>query len=285
MKLAISLDDYIYSQIFYWPSLYYREDFEKSKLRVLNYLFLVNGTGIKYSPEFRNFNSNKYAAISNNRKNRIKQGEKLIEVCKGGKILDYFSHKKVSRNLDKRYKIYFERDFYKLNIKFFKNYEIVSKDITESEVENANVITIYPDDNIEYEKMLDKLNQNCFYRPYPFSLHYVPMWDEENKKLIDKDLIADDWREGIIWVYEKSLAWLTSESFYKDTYFNWALTVGKPGCTFTQRWNNNSLEKMCKDYEIPFKEYKSPKEMSIDLVEKNKKEKIDTAQLIIDTYK
>lgn len=285
MKIAQSLDDYIFSNIFLHPSLYYRGNFEHSRFRVLNHTFLVNGNGVEYVPELKNFNNHGAPVLSKNKKNRLKNGEKLVEVCAGGKILN-LGKKTVWRNLDKKYKIYLEKDFNKLGIKYLLDQQELPDNFDESTIGNVNVVSVYPDRNIEYEEKLDKLGDNAFRKPYPFSLHYVPMWDRQNNKLISKDLIAADWCEGIVWTCQKALDWINSKEFDKDRYYNWAPTVGKNGCYFTEKWNKKkSVEQICTDYAMPFKNYESAREMAVDIVARNKKEKIDTARLMIDTYK
>lgn len=269
-KIAITLDDYVCSSIFNYPSLYLKDNFENSRMAVLKQTFQVIGNGVEYCPNSKNFNNHRYHALAKEKKARLKNGEKLVEVCNGGEIIN-FSTKKVWRDLNKYDKTYFSNDFIKLNIPHLINGQELPKKFKESKIASTKVIEIYP-------------NKPFKESPYPYSLTYTPMW--ENGKLIEKELILEDWRKGIVDVYEWALDWMESDKFNQDHYYNWSYKVGEKGCIFTENWNNKkSVQQICKDYEIAYKEYSNPKEMAIDIVSKQRKNYINTAKRIINAYK
>jgi hypothetical protein len=272
----ISLEDYIYRSIWAYPSLYLRNTIRESRGAVLRHLFLTIGNGIEYNPELKNFNNNNYTRLPQNVADRIKAGEKIVEVCKG-------YHKQA---------IYFYNDFIQSDNKHLLD---VKTPTVWRLIETLVKATVYPDGHYRYVQLLKKNAQRennsddtDFKRPYPYSLEYVPMWDRAAKKLIDKNLILSDWREGIVEIYTWAKEWMESEKFDKNDYFNWTLSLGKQGGQdfINNQWaKRKSMKQLCKDYGIPYAHYQTPEDFVKVVVAKSRKRYIDTAQLIIDTYK
>jgi hypothetical protein len=268
----ISLEDYIYTCIFRYPSLYSRNTIKESRRAILDHLFLVIGNGIEYNPESKNFSHPEYKKLPQEHIDRIKAGEKIVVVYKG------YNKQGVS----------FYKDFIKTNQKY-----LLGVKPKWDEHETALKAEVYPDEHYQYIELLkgnlrweNNSDDTDFDSPYPYSLEYVPMWDRAAKKLIDKDLILPDWRDGIVEIYTWAREWMESEKFDKNDYFNWVLGLNKPGSYFKSKWEKReSMEKLCGDYEIPYADYQTPEDFVKVVVAQQRKKYIDTAQLIIDTYK
>lgn len=271
-KSTVSLVDYIYASIFYYPGLYSRNTYEESRLAVLKHLFLVIGSGIEYDPETKAFNNGTEKRVSEEIISRLKAGEKIVVVLEGIYTKE----------------VHLYEDFIKSDQKYLLKVK-PSKDPMErlrqldSKFKKAE---IYPDAHNNYIELLKKHREGeCFCRPYPYSLEYTPMWDRQAKRLMDRELILPEWREAIVEIYTWARDWMQSDKFDNDNYFNWPLKLGRPGCYFTNKWNTRkSMEQLCEDYGIPYKDYQNPLDMVKDIVAKQRKGYIDTAQLIIDTY-
>lgn len=271
-KVPISVVDYIYSSIFYYPALYSRNTYEESRLAVLKHLFLVIGTGVEYDPETKAFSDGSKECIPQDIIVRLKDGEKTVVVSEGIYTKE----------------VHLYKDFIKSDQKHLLKVK-PSKDPMErlrqldSKFKKAE---IYPDAHNNYIKLLKKDKEDgCFQRPYPYSLEYTPMWDRQAKRLMDKKLILPEWREAIVEIYTWARDWMQSDKFDNDNYFNWSLKLDGPSCYFTEKWNNRkSTEQLCEDYDIPYKDYQNSLDMVKDIVAKQRKRYIDTAQLIIDTY-
>jgi len=268
-KLAVSLEDYIYTSIWSHPCSYSRNTWLESKFAVLRQLFLVIGNGVEYVPEFKNFNSHEYPILPEETKAKLNSGEKIVVVWKGYSVIE----------------VCFYKDFIKSGREHLIHEKPSFKDR-----EKTLKADVYPDNHYSYIERLNKLKENdgSFDKPYPYSLHHTPMWDRENHKLIDKDLILPDWREGIVEIYIWAKEWMESDNFDKDDYFNWTLKLktNDENSYFMRKWNEReSMEQLCVAYAIPFKDYQEPMDMVRDIVAKNRKKYIDTAQLIVDTYK
>ena len=269
-KPIITLEDYIYHSIWGYPSLYSRNTHEESRRTVLDHMFLTIGNGVEYNSELKNFSPPNVKKLPEKTIKRIKAGEKIVVVYKGYDIK--------------------ERHFYEDFIKSDQKHLLNVKNPRDWRLQESLVkATVYPDDHYMYINLLNKLKSNdgSFSRPYPYSLHYTPMWDREAKKLIDKELILPDWREGIVEIYTWARDWMVSDEFDNNDYFNWALKFNEQDkdSYFMKKWNNKeSVEQLCGEYEIKPKQYENPIDMVRDIVAKSRQKYIDEAQLIINTY-
>lgn len=270
MSKPITLEDYIYASIYHYPGLYSRNTYEESRYSVLNHLFLVIGTGVEYNPETKTFSDGSKESVSQEIIARLKAGEKIVQISKGYNTIE----------------VCFYDDFIKsgrqelLEVKRPKDWKLQ---------ETLVKATIYPDDHYRYIDLLKEFKDGdeCFHRPYPYSLEYTPMWDREAKKLIDKELILDDWREGIVEIYTWARDWMVSDKFDNNDYFNWALNFNEKDkeSYFMKKWNNKeSTEQLCEEYAIEPKHYENPIDMVKDIVARARRKYIHEAQLIINTY-
>lgn len=266
-KSIIKLEDYIWASVFRYPRLYSRNTYQESRMAVLKHLFLVIGNGIEYNPELNNFNNHEYTCLLPEIVDRLKAGEKIVQVIRGYETVE----------------VCFYKDFIDsgrenlLNITMPQSFELRQKLL---------MAEIYPDSHYIYINFLNNSNCNdgAFDSPYPYSLEYTPMWDRQNRKLMDKELILSDWREGIVEIYTWARDWMKSDKFEKNNYFNWANKLDKDSL-FLDNWKNKrSVEEFCINYGIEPKQYQNPLDAAKDIVAKNRKQRIDTAQLIIDTY-
>src|SRR6185503_18150433 len=84
--MIMNMEDFVFSSIYNYPSLYYSSSFEESKIRVLDHVFLVIGNGIEFIPEDGSFgpwcDKENYAAVDSDSKNRILRGDKLARLSK-----------------------------------------------------------------------------------------------------------------------------------------------------------------------------------------------------------
>jgi hypothetical protein len=134
-------------------------------------------------------------------------------------------------------------------------------------------IRIFPDDNRVFD--------NGGWHPYPFSIEYTPFWDRQNKCLIPAEMIADDWRQGIIEIYTELLKWMEDdECWCSDNYYNWA--EDKKLGVFQDNWDKQPDKlKLCKDYEIPPVEYTDVREMARAIVKYQRAKRISECKQIL----
>jgi hypothetical protein len=287
----MKLEDYIFSCIFAYPSLYHTRNFEESKKKVLDHLFLVIGSGVEYvNPKnlphkgyFSDGSKNK-KRLSKEVKQRIISGEPIVTIYnkidqekfdKFGMMWPDRESKEQNMLLD---------DFRNLKMKYYnvnERYSSVESLKQKIDLKDYEVfIETYPDRMSDYE-----------WSPYPFSIEYTPFWegewDKKKGKLIDKNLIRPDWVEGIVWIYKVALQWFEDDNKWgNDRYFNWAgKNWAENNNNLVIAWNKESDKvKLCKDYEIPFKPYSSPKEMAEDIVNCQRSNYIEEAKQIIEFY-
>jgi hypothetical protein len=283
----MTLENYIYSSIFAYPSLYYKENWEFSKREVLNQLFLVISNGVEYvNPKNEigkgHFNNSGFKVISKKDKKRIFQLESIVTVSP----LSISDFDTVWGDRNKKYTMFLS-DFLKLKLPYFNQGDNLPEDFSSEKYKNYKVICEYPSSNRSYRDKLKRLGRWEEWSPYPFSIKYCPFWNSEKDCFITKEMIAPDWVEGIIWIYTQTKNWFENdEKFLADNYYNFSLDVGKNCCVFTQSWNKKkSVEDLCKSYEIPFKNYQTPKDVAVDICLKRRHDYIQECDKILNYYK
>ena len=266
----MTLEDYIFTSIWNYPSLYYKTTFAKSRRSVLSQLFLVIGTGVEYRESFRGFSDSdeNKTILSEDIKNRIKNGDVIVRVGKPDKKDDWillFPDRSGGES-----KMFFS-DFLKTN----QNYYEFGQERPEK---------------IEYWPIVEKFPEESKYNwePYPFSIEYCPFWDRINKCLIPKDKIASDWVEGIVEIFQITKDWFKDDEKWENSgYYNWGGKGWRERDNiFLKNWEESTDKlKLCDEYEIPRKEYSSPREMAVDICKKSREEYISECNKILAFYK
>ena len=263
----MTLENYIISSVFAWPSLYYRNNWENTRRAVLNQLFLVIGNGIEFNTQKGTFCNSHYKRKKLLKKDaqKIINGEKLVVVYNK---IDEEKIKLVFPDRDSKEKIMFFDDFLKLN----KKYLIWGQKKPEGKLNFDCIIKTYPYD-------LEK--QYCWH-PYPYNLNHTAFC--KNGNFLDANLIQPDWRKGIVEIYTEAKNWFESDLWRKDKYYNWAETIREDDF-FIKNWNKQPDKlKLCSDYGIiPFN-YENPLDFARECVKSRIKQHIQDAQKVIDFY-
>lgn len=276
----MKLQSYILNSIFTYPSLYYKGSYEQSKINVLNQLFLVIGNGISF---IKNKDGKGHFGNDYDKKNKLsKKSEKRI--LNGESIVTVY--KKIDENFKKlgflwpdrnsKEKTMFYSDLLKLNKPFLVLNNKINQKIIDTQ--NYELFVEFFQDN--------RILKNDWY-PYPFSIKYSSLWDDENNKLVNKSEVADDWLEGIIYIFTEAKKWLEDDiKFNNNQYFNWAINWNENDNQLIINWNKESDKlKLCVDYEILPKKYTDVRVMAFDIVAKQRKKYIDECKKILKYYK
>ncbi len=274
----MKLETYILRSIYAWPSLYYKPTMQESRRAILNQLFLVLGSGVEYNAKTGTFDKdckrNNIVSISKRTKDRILKGEKLCYVYTkidgkfNGDVFPFVWPDRDSKETKR-----FLKDIVKTKKSYLECGVKLEMPIKPSDYELY--VEIWPKDKNEYE-----------WSPYPFCWKYLAFVDETTQKLINRNLIQDDWREGIVEIYTATLAWFEDDAkFFGDRYYNWSENI-KAGDMFHKNWDKHpDCVGRCEDYAIPYKEYATPKDMARDCVKFNRAKYIAECKQIIDYYK
>lgn len=279
----MKLNDYIASSIFTYPSLYYKSNYEDSRRAVLNQMFLVIGNGIDFKPQKNGkgfFSERTYRGCKRKQKlkksdvQRITNGEKLAVIFTGTIDEKLAQFGIVHRKHDVEKRTVFYQDLLDSGEKHLICNDKVREPIDTNK--HKTFVEIYPEDDKNYK-----------WHPYPFSLKYSSLHDDKTGQLIAPDRIAEDWRLGIVEIFERAKAWFEDDlSFMLDPYFNWAGHWQKNNTDhFVKAWNEQPDKlRFCDAYEIPRKAYTDPKEMAVDIVAHNRSRQIADCDMVIKMY-
>ncbi len=269
----MKLDTFIAKCICAFPSLYYKESYEASKIAVLDHTFLTIGNGIEYNAD-GTFGGMQRRKLPKHYTKRIRAGEKIVDICKI-KEFDSFAMVKMGAYPDYSAKetVMFLADFLATKKPYYSWGEKVK-----GKVKDWPVVSIHPNLDDAYP-----------WRPYPFSLEYCPFYNRNTKKFIAKRNIKADWREGIVYIFTKAKQWFESDAWTANDYYNWGSKDNFPKIRdnmFLEKYNKvPSLTQLCRDYEIPFKNYGSAQEMAEDICAIRRKQYLADCEKVIAFYR
>ena len=272
-------ETFIAQSIFRFPTLYFRNDIEKSKIRVLDHAFLVIGNGIEFkngsfswSHSSRSDKDRKKQKFNKETKKRVLSGEKIVTVYNYTQHPDGLEHnfQRMSEMSKASEYTAFLSD---LDMNCYIDYEVAIK-LKELPPNTKGVFDDGQRDYISYD-----------YKPYPFSIEYTPFWNREKKAFIPKDDIKKYWRDSIIFIYQKALEWFSDDKkFFADDYYNWLLREDSKK-QFLDNWNKEPNKvKLCSDYGIKLFDYTDMEQMIKAIIKHRQQEYISNAKKVIDFY-
>jgi hypothetical protein len=196
------LEDYIVKAIWNYPSLYYRDTYQKSRRAVLGHLFLTLGAGIEFIDGYFGCPQNEEDFKLNppdNAKERIINCEPIVSVCPRNpkenpkdiqneidsrqRMLDLieqqnFSEEEKAKAIEDTKPRYCQLNYvlHEKTVSFLKDYDGPAYEIAYEKIKDENprppfMAEIYPENPDKY-KNLPKTE----WKPYPFCFNYLPFW-------------------------------------------------------------------------------------------------------------
>ena len=200
----MKLEDYIYKSLLEYPSLYLCNNYEDSKMLVLNHLFLVNGNGMDWAIS-KGGNHEGYLVEDKYKKTKDDEWIRLPDKPYGKPVI---KNKLSFIELLEKYKNeYLEDSKYKsireFNARIPERIKILIREQKLKDMENGNY--------------LQKFEEHT---PYPFASEYWPYAE------IDINLIKPDWREGMLQCFEWALNFYTDKETNKTYVLKYGNYIG-----------------------------------------------------------
>lgn len=283
------LENIILHKIYNWPSLYYKNTYQESRLAVLQRLFL-NSIKFDEKYDFDLYKDKKEKACKPIHKQKIKNGEKIYVICVTDKEFSF----KVSQYYGKHSLDSIRKENNKFESEYLEegmNYPLL---YSEHNIKDKNelsdyVVEVWPSD--------EKYNPE----PYPFCLYYAnfveinPYYKKYTYETIDQitvdelresaKLLAKDIVDGIREVYQWALDfYLDDNRWNASRYYNYTLS----DVVYTD-WQNNlsnreSSIKFHKQYNIAFKEGQTVETFLHDVTTRNRNRYIDNCRKIVESF-
>ena len=285
----MKIENYIIRSAYKYPSLYYKETWQKTRLAVLRHVFSVLGNGIDLEKQGDKFCLKSEYTLPKGReteiKNRIKNSEKVYDISfvdKKSKIKSVYS------DLGNRWgEILFEDEF---NDRVFDGgiKELFSK-LKDGED--------YPEYCYEIFPQKPKYSSH----PYPFCFYYLnfveinPNYEKYTYDTIEnmsveelresKALIPADHSAAIVEVYTDIFNWFSDkDKFYADNYYNFRLDDSINGKFVDAQKSEESWSKFCESYKMPNQNYKNTQEFFSIIKERSRTNYISKAKKIVEAF-